>query len=363
MADPNDKEQSTDGDTARSQVAQSSERGLLHLTLEFSSRDVIAGGDFSIFVLVTNPYPVPVKISDVNVSLPSELKLSGQDTMREARARFRKEEVKHAKELRRNRDSLNKLLTDLRETLDALRRQLGDVEAAEVTNERLSNNLNKIESALREVEERSSGSQVLVDGGTIDTVNMSSYTSTVKVIRGVIDSLNIQEPWLAAEERSRTHEVKLQSSLPLDTALQPGNTVVYTTILRAKNPITMSPSKFRLQFSVNYTFPLAPQEEPPAIYTNTISQEVAIRAPVYYLMTGALVGALFGSLARVLAPTTTTTGTNISPVISILISVILGAAAVVFLARKSDAGFCLSRRHMGRRFDRVSGRLQRHVLF
>jgi hypothetical protein len=170
-------------------------------------------------------------------------------------------------------------------------------------------------------------------GGEIRNVDMASHSSKIRVDSGIIRNVTIQEPWLVAENRARTQEVELQSSLPADAGLQPGNTVVFTMVIQAKNAIMMSPSKFRLQFSVNYNFPAV---DTTTVHTNTISQEISIRAPVYSVMLGAVIGGFFGSLARVLAPATPS-ATTISPAISVLLSVILGAAAVVFLARKSDA--------------------------
>ena len=52
------------------------ERGLLDLSVALSSRDVTAGNQFALFVLVRNPFNKPAWIRRVHVSLPSELKLA-----------------------------------------------------------------------------------------------------------------------------------------------------------------------------------------------------------------------------------------------------------------------------------------------
>ena len=48
------------------------QRGLLDLSVELSTRDMTAGEEFAIYVLVKNPFTHPVWIDRVHLSLPSE---------------------------------------------------------------------------------------------------------------------------------------------------------------------------------------------------------------------------------------------------------------------------------------------------
>lgn len=64
------------------------ERGLLDLSIQLSTRNITAGNEFALFVLATNPFDKPVWIREVNVSLPSELKLANE---REVQEKIKKE--------------------------------------------------------------------------------------------------------------------------------------------------------------------------------------------------------------------------------------------------------------------------------
>lgn len=58
------------------QSSYEAERGLLDLSVALSTRDITAGNQFALFVLVKNPFNKPVWIRRVHVSLPSELTLA-----------------------------------------------------------------------------------------------------------------------------------------------------------------------------------------------------------------------------------------------------------------------------------------------
>lgn len=57
-------------------VHQCSERGLLDLSIALSTKDITAGKQFTIFVLIKNPFDKQTWIREVDVSLPSELKIA-----------------------------------------------------------------------------------------------------------------------------------------------------------------------------------------------------------------------------------------------------------------------------------------------
>ena len=60
-------------------IPSNSDRGLLDISVELSSRDITAGKQFALFVLVKNPFDKVVWIRRVHVSLPSELRLATSD--------------------------------------------------------------------------------------------------------------------------------------------------------------------------------------------------------------------------------------------------------------------------------------------
>lgn len=69
------------------------ERGLLDLSVTLSTRDLTAGNQFAIFVLVKNPFDKPVWIRQVHVSLPSELRLASAKITEEQKRELKNEQI------------------------------------------------------------------------------------------------------------------------------------------------------------------------------------------------------------------------------------------------------------------------------
>jgi hypothetical protein len=60
--------------TREVRAGQEFDRGLLDLSVELSAREITAGKQFALYVVVKNPFTTPVWIDRVHVSLPSDLK-------------------------------------------------------------------------------------------------------------------------------------------------------------------------------------------------------------------------------------------------------------------------------------------------
>ena len=116
-------------------------------------------------------------------------------------------------------------------------------------------------------------------------------------------------------------------------------------------PQVFTPSQYRLQFNVNYSFHAKELSLPndqyeqaeEGIFTNTVAYELSIRPSVYSVIIGASLGGLTGSIARLLQITPSEkwqifSSTDIvTSVITVAVAVILSSIAVVFMVRKSDA--------------------------
>lgn len=76
---------------------QNPNRGLLDLDVTQSSPDVMAGQDFSMYVLVKNPFDKPIWIKRVHVSVPSEIDLPQWNAFKADLAR-KEEEKKQGEE-------------------------------------------------------------------------------------------------------------------------------------------------------------------------------------------------------------------------------------------------------------------------
>lgn len=129
--------------------------------------------------------------------------------------------------------------------------------------------------------------------------------------------------------------------------------MIATAKLNVRNSLFFAPAKYRLQFTVNYTF-----EDPKTIksdkgvpieikdstkygydgtlFSNTISHSISIRPSVMSMIVGSVLGGLIGSVTRILKVSESTSFILLDNVFAIIIAISLSAIAVVFVARKSD---------------------------
>lgn len=334
-------------------LESSSEQGLLDLSVELSTGDVTAGNEFAIFVLVKNPFNKPVWIREVNVSLPSELKRVDEEKILE---NIKEDRINHQKRIdegKQDRIRLQEKIDILHQQISELTRLLGSdtkknsIKLSELTN-RLESELETFKEQLQSINLGTSNVHIY-NGAQVEVLKIGSQLSNVQIYNTDdtpdkkptrVEQIEIYEPWLIYEQQNQERIVKLKSSLPENSALQPGSTAVYTVVLNVKRSLVFTPSKYRLQFYVNYNFRSpAPKEREilstEKTYTNTIAHSLAIRPSVYSVLSGSLIGGIFGATARLLqSPTAPTTQ---SVIVSLFLSIILGGMAVIFMARKSDA--------------------------
>ena len=133
--------------------------------------------------------------------------------------------------------------------------------------------------------------------------------------------------------------MKLKSSLPENSGLQPGSTAVYTVILNVKRSLLFTPAKYRLQFYVNYSFEPSQLQQDDSVtservFTNTVAHTLSIRPSVFSVLIGSIAGAVIGAVARLLQVQTPSTTRSV--IVSLVLCIILGGMAVIFMARKSD---------------------------
>jgi hypothetical protein len=284
------------------------ERGLLDLTIELSTRDLRAGKQFALFVLIKNPFDKPVLIHQVNVSLPSELRL----------AMLEKEQDVMLRSLTENSLRIHpKKLRKLKTNIEILRVRIEHI---------IKKNLN-IDDEIKDIEQRT------------------------EIIKNKINTLQQKLEEVEAENQTnspnitKAQTIKLKSSLPEAQALQSGSTVVYTAVLYVKDVLTFLPSQYRLQFNVNYSFTAKQSENSEGIesrefvlFTNTVAHEISIRPAVASVVSGAAIGGLIGGIARLIqSPTISWANLTLADLaLSMFLSILLSAIAVIFLARKSN---------------------------
>ena len=126
----------------------------------------------------------------------------------------------------------------------------------------------------------------------------------------------------------------MNSPLPKDIALHPGDTAVYSIVFCTKSNHLFQPTQFKLHFNVVYHFGNHQEKR-----VNTATADVSIRASLISIMFGSLIGGFVGFLARQFQSTAFSDEiirSWPSLVISLLLSLILSAVSIVFIARKSE---------------------------
>jgi hypothetical protein len=278
------------------------ERGLLDLTVELSTKEITAGNEFAVFVLVKNPFTRPVWIERVHVSLPSELDLANQPDLKAARR-----------------------VTLLQRAL----RRIGVKYRTETQDDLEAGN------------EQLVPSQISIKGqAKVEGLRMASALTQVVIgDEAMVYGVEIVDPRGGPDSASR--RVDLRSSLPRDVALQPSSTAVYTATFDVGRSLTFAPSRYRLQFSVNYSFgaPIVDEVRKTrgfeALSTNTVAQEISIRPSLRSIIIGGAIGGAVGSAARLLRfPDKLNDSTSL---FTFGLAIILSAIAIIFIARKSDA--------------------------
>lgn len=365
-------------------------RGLLDIQVTLSNPVPTAGSEFTVYVLVTNLFDVPIWPESPQVFLPSELKTvsrakpigesvkslevllneaaSGQ--ISQSRSNYwviqtRWPFIQHEPTLgiQSNVKYLASRVKTLDEKLDELEKSRGETEAsisqatkgktvAEQTemyqkDENLKEQLAKLSHLVSDIEEtrkrlteiRSSlvaltGSAAMITDGDLTISNVA-----------LSDSLYVQAKGNIRIESTLKGPVALDSSLrPGVDALQPGNTAVYSLALTTKSSLFFRPIQYMLQYSINFSFDQGRTQT----HTNAANQPLTIRAPITSVMAGAVAGGLAGYLASTLqklnqaSPGQPLIGNWTPLILTLIVTVILSAMAVVFLARKSETQSLIS---------------------
>lgn len=342
---------------ANTKEGKEMDRGLLDISVALSTRNITAGDQFALFVLVKNPFDKPVWIHRVHVSLPSELKLAGAKKIQKSRdeveefERVRKRQEAERRKLEEKIDKLKGSFVDILEHLKS--RKDFKPEDGESTLETIKDKINSLEEKLFEFD-RANRANVHVEHGSIGKLKIVSNHANVhlegeKESPVAIRDLSIYDPESFREEHAQARTIELESSLPANAALQPGSTVVYTAVLCVEKSLIFTPSQYRLQFNVNYCFystaKLEAQSvdaEEKVIFTNTVAHELSIRPSVYSVLTGSMIGGAIGAIAKLLHTpmdrlTTFSLIDGVGFFVTVIISVILSGISIIFMARKSDA--------------------------
>lgn len=348
-------------------------RGLLDIKTTLSNPDPMAGSEFTVYVLVTNLFDVPIWPIPPKVFLPSEMRpVSAQKVLEESvknlsnllehlakgvipipqpsRSRFGR---LFDGEKSRTRDIVQSLATRVLELEGALEKIEIDIHQIQQEIEPLISgkswserfNLIQNDETLRQLSEQEAnltrkteivreeitnlttqivtltGSNVIIANGDLKIENLNPASRLFVQAFGDVE-ISLASPQL----------VSLESSLEPGTPLQPGNTVVYSLALTTRKTILFRPIQYTLQYSVNFSFEGFTGSQ----QTNMATQQMTIRAPIISVMSGSVFGGLAGSFVNTLIQDPNMIAFSKEFMILLLIAVILSAMGVVFLARKSE---------------------------
>jgi hypothetical protein len=354
-------------------LSSNERRGLLDIKVNLSNPDPTAGSTFTVYMLVTNLFDVPIWPEQPQVFLPSEVRTfqrqqnilplkqliadaaSGvlplperlrrkigplSNVMDDAQAR---EVITY---IGKSIQSLDEMLTrnteratSLRSTIDQALAGKSLAEQSQLTSsdpelQRTFDDLNKLNQQNTQTLERIgrlTNTLALLHDSSVVVATDNLALSNVQIASNLYVQANGD---ITINTLTQQSVVSMDSSLRVGEALQPGNTVVYTLPLITTRSMLFRPIQYVFQYSINYAF----DQNRPATHTNTISQPVTIRAPITSVMTGAALGGMAGYFARVLPTMSETMHTQswLNPTLALIVTVILSTVAVVFLARKSE---------------------------
>lgn len=332
------------------------ERGLLDLSIALSTRDITAGKDFTLFVLIKNPFEKQAWIRQVDVSLPDELRVSHKSyTSAESESEKLGNKDKKNSELKsekENESNLERLIVEISD----LKAQLENLDSGSIESNKASSQLKSLSISLtqhlNELREPNLNQGFMqLDGANEGAIRFFSDKSFLNVNGSNAGLIEYYDSRFVEEEQSKSGKISLIGSLPPENALQPGCTTVYTAVLKVDRDFFFTPSQYRLQFNVQYSFTSKPRNHEKVlddstqdkIFSNTISHEVSIRPSVRSMLFGAAGGGAIGAVSRVFQ---VTPAENIQQFyirdyvnvgISVVPAVILSCVAIIFMARKSDA--------------------------
>jgi hypothetical protein len=279
--------------TTRASVSKHSPvRGSLRLNVAASSQYVTAGSDFSIFIVIQNPFDVPITIYNVLTHIPVELI-----------------DVNGMKILRAQRESQ-------RQKNRGLWRRIYDM-------------------LIDRIELRKTCTGVAIAVGTDFSPEEKEFVKVEQSVKNLGDNSNMigvqfsfpQNP--SSEELDRIfRRLDNYKKGLIPVQLQPGDSVVKQFVLRTRDWLFFTPLTHTFQIQVNYSMDGVD-------HSDTISYPLNVRSTIGATTIGALVGGAIGTLLKSLTLPSTPEQSVVLK--SLAISMLASIAVVVAFARKSNS--------------------------
>jgi hypothetical protein len=265
-------------------------RGSLRLTVNTSSPQVTAGSDFSIFVIIQNPFDVPITIHQVQTHIPIELiDVNG----------LRMEIAKHEKEV-----ASPNIFKSIYESVKIKLSESNKISGIAIA---VGTDFNP--TAEREFIKMNQSAQTLDQGASMVGIQF----------------VFPKNPTGEDLDRIFRRLADYNKGL-IPVQLQPGDSIVKQFVLRTRHWLFFTPLTHTFQIQVNYT-------GDGADHTEIISYEQSIRSTMSAMSIGAACGAILGTLLKSLSTSPLPAVNN--TVQALTVSVIASFAVVIAFARKS----------------------------
>ena len=282
-------------------------RGAIKVIVSTSEPVVDASGDFSIYVIIENPYDVPITLYSVETHIPVQLVDSiWYQRFSNAQRNTLRGELNRQKGWRKVTYWVN---NTVRRLSIALRTPTSPRIAEAVGTE------NK---------------DILLELGSEfnASIEIGGATTESNIIAGSFNEIwRLEFPDNPSNEDLDRIFMKIEDYRmgKIPTILQPGNAVVKHFVLKAKKKLFFRPIAYKFQIQIRYA---ADDEE----QLDTVPFNLQIRAPTTSIMGGAIFGSALGTLARSLGQ-----GGGSLSLVSFALAAIFGAIAVIAFARKESA--------------------------
>jgi hypothetical protein len=324
-------------------TAPTTSRGDLQIQVSASKPTIVAGEEFSVFVVINNPFEVPVTLYSVETQIPVELvDIVGRQKRRLAvRA-----ELEEERKLRNSRKDVSKGSDDTSNPIGRVLDIIGGsaiTTAAKLLGELLDLIVNQWSLAVKmaalpesRIAQAVAASEIEDRGKKIDI----RVQQQVRQLQGGGQVIG------ASIENYQTIAISIASASPkhldsllwrLDSfkrgltpiTLQPGDSLVKQFIFKTKRWLFFTPLAHTMQIQVRYNVD-------DRDHLDTVPFALTIQAAITATMVGAVMGGIAGGMARLLSDAQKSGSLNPSAqILSLSLGVILSAVTVVSFARKS----------------------------
>jgi hypothetical protein len=288
---------------------QATARGALQLQTSASKPLISAGEEFSIFVVIRNPFDVPVTLYTVETQIPVDL----VDVVWQQRRRTAL--LAEDPSLQRSRSGL--LADALRVTWDRWRLAL---KLSSEAQPRIAQAITAGEGAAQEIPLRVESKVVVerVQGGTVTGVHIDEFQpiNIASVSPSHVDSVL----WRLTAFKSGVVPV----------VLQPGDSVVKQFVFRTQSWLLFTPVAHSLRIELRYSVD-------DRDHIAAVPFDLTIQAALTATMSGAVAGGVVGGIARSLSTASSSSAQVKIQLISVILAAILSGIAVVSFARKNAA--------------------------